>query len=290
MVTASRAWLDGGFWRAIWPIIRAVAIGVIVAEVGISTWGALLATTSPRVAALAMLGVLVVYCLFFSGRIAFLGMQAAQRENFRATSLTPVVWAWGLVGAGLFVIALEASIFTLFRLIPYPAEQFVPLAMPEGTTTFDMWLVLLVASLAAGVCEETGFRGYMQRPLEGRYGAGAAIAITTLAFAALHSNQPWAITLAVPILFASAMLGALAYVTRSLLPGIVAHSVMDVFNFGYWWTSLWGHYDRQTIFITGIDGNFLAWAGILTISTALFVLVIHRLGALASDASRASPL
>jgi hypothetical protein len=50
------------------------------------------------------------------------------------------------------------------------------------------------------------------------------------------------------------VLGLLAYSSQSLIPGMIGHAAMDVFNFSYWWWSLIGRYDRQPVFETGIDG------------------------------------
>ena len=74
------------------------------------------------------------------------------------------------------------------------------------------------------------------------------------------------------------MLGVLAYVLRSLIPCMIGHAVMDVFNFGYWWWHLLGDYNRRPISETGIDLNFAASVGTLAISLGLFVLVVRKLG------------
>ena len=89
-----------------------------------------------------------------------------------------------------------------------------------------------------------------------------------------------------PILLASAMLGALAYAARSLVPGIVGHAVMDVFNFAYWWWHLIGTYDKSTIFETGVDFHFAAWVATLAASLTLFVLAVLKLLALRQEPHR----
>jgi len=76
------------------------------------------------------------------------------------------------------------------------------------------------------------------------------------------------------------MLGVLAYAARSLIPGMIGHAVMDIFNFSYWWWQLLGRYDRRTVLETGIDVDFVAWASTLAISLALFAIVIGKLLAL----------
>lgn len=58
----------------------------------------------------------------------------------------------------------------------------------------------MVSPISAGICEETGLRGYMQRPIEQRHGAPVAILIPSL-FAALHLTKAWATPGMVPIVF-----------------------------------------------------------------------------------------
>jgi membrane protease YdiL (CAAX protease family) len=277
MAAQNSARANAGLWTRIPLVIRTIIIGILVAEAGIAVWAILLLAAPPVIAVPAMLAFLVLYWLFFSGRILWPATKEARRENFRETTLATATWRWGLTAAILFVVVIEASIFTLFRLTPYPAEQFVRPKILEGIPIAGLWTGLIVASLVAGICEETGFRGYIQRPLEGRYGPALAIAITTIAFAALHLNQAWVVTLMLPIFLASIMLGVLAYAARSLIPGIIGHATMDVFNFSYWWWSLIGQYDRKTIFESGFDLDFMVWAGTLLASLALFLLIVRKL-------------
>jgi membrane protease YdiL (CAAX protease family) len=276
-----------GALSGILAIVRALIAGVLVTEAGLLTWIGLIVLLPPILACVAMPGALVVYWFVFSGRLPWPG--ETRRRNFRRTSLAGVEWFWGLVAAALFVVAFEAAVFTLFRLIPFPAEQFArPAALGQATTT-QLWVVVVVASLVAGVCEETGFRGYMQRPLERRFGPTWAIAFSTAGFAALHLNQVWVVTLLVPLLLASVMLGALAYSARSLIPGIIAHAMMDVFNFSFWWWHLWGHYDSRPVTESGLDAEFLLAAGTLAISLSLFVLTVRKLAASTGVESTQNP-
>jgi membrane protease YdiL (CAAX protease family) len=217
------------------------------------------------------------YWFVFSGRIFWPATKATRRENFRGMTLSCATWIWGLAGALLFVVAFQSAVFTAFRLFSYPAGQFVPPAYVARIPATLVWPFVVMASLVAGICEETGFRGYMQRPLEARYGPAAAIGITSLLFIAVHLNQAWIGALFVPGLFASVMLGVLAYASRSLIPSMIGHAVMDVFNFGYWWWQLLGTYNQRPISETGIDLNFLVWALTLVISLSLFVFVVRKL-------------
>jgi membrane protease YdiL (CAAX protease family) len=268
-------------WSRIPLVVRAAFVGFVVMGVGVQSWSALaMIGLQRRVAWMplaAMPALLVVYWLFFSGRLFWPATKAARRENFRETALSSATWIWGLAGALLFVVVFQYAVFTLFRLFPYPAEQFAPPSYVAQVPTALLWPLVVMASLVAGICEETGFRGYVQRPLESRYGPAAAIGITSLLFIAAHLNQAWIGALFVPGLFASVMLSMLAYASRSLIPSMIGHAVMDVFNFGYWWWQLLGTYNERPISETGIDLNFLVWASTLVISLSLFVFVVRQL-------------
>jgi membrane protease YdiL (CAAX protease family) len=125
-------------------------------------------------------------------------------------------------------------------------------------------------SLVAGICEEIGFRGHMQVPLEKRYGPLPGIGIVSVAFVVLHLNQAWAPPSLLHIFAMSVMLGVLAYASGSLIPGIIGHTVMDIPNFAYWWTDVAGTFDRRPIAETGIDVHFVVWTLIFLASVALF--------------------
>jgi membrane protease YdiL (CAAX protease family) len=270
-------WASGGLWKRAPLVLRAVVVGLLVTEVGITGWTVVLAGLPPLLWPVAVPALLALYWLFFSGRVINRANQSVRRECFRDTTLAPATWKWGLVAAALFVVAMQASFFTLFRLVPFPAEQFARPAIMEGTPTAALWVALITASIVAGICEETGIRGYVQRPLERPYGPVGAIAISTAVFAFLHLNQPWVITLMPCILLAGVLLGALAYSSQSLIPGMIGHSVMDVFNFSYWWWSLTGHYNGRTIFETAVDVDFVITIGTLVASLALYLFVIRKL-------------
>jgi membrane protease YdiL (CAAX protease family) len=287
MSTQTTVASPASLWNRVPLVVRAAILGLIVMAAGVQVWGGLilgaLRLEKPLLPLLVMPLLLVLYWLFFSGSLFWSATKPARREAFRATSLSRATWIWGLAGAGLFVVAFHASVFTLFRLVPYPAEQFVVPAVLARIPANLLWPYVILASIVAGVCEETGFRGYMQQPLERRYGPTLAIGLTTIGFVALHLNQTWIGALLLPAILASLMLGVLAYVSRSLIPSMIGHAVMDVFNFGYWWWHLLGDYNRRPISETGIDLNFAAWAGTLVISLGLFVLVVRKLG---SEAAR----
>jgi membrane protease YdiL (CAAX protease family) len=134
-----------------------------------------------------------------------------------------------------------------------------------------VWVFILIAAFSAGLTEEVGFRGYGLVPLQKRYGPVLANILISVMFVVFHLNQAWALPVLLHIFVASILFGAIAYATGSLLPGIIAHTVLDIVNFSYWWSDIAGKFEYQPIAITGIDLHFLVWSVLFTISGVLFV-------------------
>ena len=98
-------------------------------------------------------------------------------------------------------------------------------------------------------------------------------------FVVFHLNQAWALPVLLHIFVASILFGAIAYATGSLLPGIIAHTVLDIVNFSYWWTDIAGKFEYQPIAITGVDLHFVVWLLILTTSGALVIWSLRKVKA-----------
>jgi membrane protease YdiL (CAAX protease family) len=183
-----------------------------------------------------------------------------------------------LLGA-FFVLVLQSGLVVTFRLIQFPADRFAQGFGFESEPLWIVWPIILIASLSAGLTEEAGFRGYGLVPLQKRYGPVLANIIISVLFVLFHLNQAWAPPLLLHLFVASFMFGAIAYASGSLLPGIIAHTVLDIVNFSYWWTDVAGRFEYQPIAITGMDLHFLVWSVLLTVSGVLFVWVLGKVKA-----------
>ncbi len=75
------------------------------------------------------------------------------------------------------------------------------------------------------------------------------------------------------------MWGILAYASGSLIPGMIGHAAMDIFNFSYWWTDVAGTFDGRPVAETGIDHGFVIWLLILVVSIALFFAATRKIAA-----------
>ena len=83
-------------------------------------------------------------------------------------------------------------------------------------------------------------------------------------------NQAWAPPVLFLLLAISVLWGILAYTSGSLIPGMISHTVADVFNFSYLWTDVAGTFDKRPIAETGIDAHFVVWVLVFVASVALF--------------------
>jgi membrane protease YdiL (CAAX protease family) len=265
-------------WNSVPVMIRAILIGSIISGVGVGVWGAMFSGFKTPLVILPMITCLWVFWKFFSGALGKGFAAATRKENFRIISLNSFVWKWGLILAVLFVVIVQASFVITYRLIDFPAAKFT--ADYKIIDTFPVWaafVIIIMGSVVAGICEEVGFRGYMQVPMEKKYGPAIAIIVTSVIFTCTHLGHTWAHPILPHIFCASLLLGIIAYRTKSLIPGIIGHSILDIFDYSIWWTDITGGFTKQTIFKTGVDAHFVVWVSIFVFALSGFFKVIGKL-------------
>ena len=269
--------ISGG-WNLLPLVFRSALSGFFVSSVGIACWTLLLKLVPAPFCILPMIIVLWAFWKYYSGSWGS-GTNAKKRiVNFRATVLSRQVWKWGLAAAILFVVIVQSSFVVTFRLVEFPSEKFTAdYKMLDSMPVWVAWAIITMSSIVAGICEETGFRGYMQVPLEKRYGPAKAIIPTSILFALIHLSHSWALPILPHIFFASVLLGILAYRSGSLIPGIIGHSILDIFDYSVWWSDLTGKFERQTIFRTGVDFHFVIWVLIFLIALLGFFRVLRKM-------------
>ena len=273
-------------WHRALIVIRAVIAGLLVGMIAANIWPLLLLNLGMPVAAGAELVFLALYVWWASGGGPPKSLRAARAENFRVRSLSGAQWIWGSVAAVSFAATIHAALVLLFRIVPFPAAafhqgydfSFIPSRQMQ-------WLACIISALSAGICEETGFRGYMQRPIEKSSGPIVAITVSSFAFMLLHLTKSWALLGMVPIVLgAGVLLGTLARVSGTLIFGMLGHWIMDIGLFAYWWTQIAGTFSQRPVAETGLDKS--AYAEILAFAALLMVLLIamRRLNELRSSA------
>ena len=209
-------------WQRLPAWLRAVLTGLFVAGVPTFVW-ALLATVNlkmtPRVpwSVAVMAGLLWLYWRY-----------VRSDERARAKPLTPYVWRLALLAGGSGIAAIWAA---------FAAFSGVLHVTPPGgdLLKFPVWTILgalVMGSAVAGVAEETGFRGFMQLPLERAYGPIAAIATTSIIFTLIHLTHGKAVLPFLPFyLVAAVIYSFLPLLTGSIFPSMTLHFAGDVLMF-----------------------------------------------------------
>ncbi|MGN6514777.1 MAG: CPBP family glutamic-type intramembrane protease [Rhizomicrobium sp.] len=260
-------------------IVRAIVGGLLAGMIAANVWPIFLLKLGMPIAAAAEVAFLAIYVWWVAGGGPPAGFKAARRDYFRVRTLSGAQWFWGAVAAVSFAATIHAAIVLLFRFVPFPAAafhqgydfSFIPSRQMQ-------WLACVVSALSAGVCEETGFRGYMQRPIENRHGPATAILISSLVFMLLHLTKDWALVGMVPIVFGAALLlGLLARASGTLLFCMLGHWIMDIGLFAYWWTQIAGTFSQRPISETNIDQSFCIECGVFAVVLAIMLIATTRL-------------
>ena len=216
-------------WQRIPVLIRAIVSGAFVTFVGVGAWLLCLAVIPAPWSIVVMGGILWLYWKYFSGSWWPGATAEARSRSFRAVKLSAAVWKWSLVGTFLFVVVLQSAAVLTFRLIEFPAEASADYGL-DVLPVWEAWITIIMASLVAGICEETGFRGYMQVPLEERYGPAAGITIVSIMFTVFHLNQAWAQPVLFQIFAISTLFSILAYPSGSLIPRIRSSNIRGLLS------------------------------------------------------------
>lgn len=267
------------YWLALPVSIRAIVSGILISLIPANVWPPLLVGLGVPAASIIELVFLGLYVWWASGGGPPERARAARAVAFRRRTLSPEQWFWGLIAAFCFAATVHAAIVLLFRFVPFPIGafrhgydfSFIP-SLPLK------WIAVVVSATSAGICEETGFRGYMQQPIEQRHGAPIAILVSSLFFTLVHLTKAWAMVGMVPIVLgAGLLLGLLAWCSGSLIPCMIGHVLMDIGLFGYWWTGIAGDFSQRPILETGIDRPFLITCLAFALTLIILLIAARRL-------------
>lgn len=278
-------------WNKIPLVIKAILLGLIISTIGVLSWSVIATVVPMPWSFIVMIGLLWIYWKYFSGKWWPKSTKEFRKNNFRRTKLSAKTWSLALLAAILIVVIEQSGLVITFRIIEFPAAQFsAEYSFLEGVPLWAAWLVVIMISAVAGICEEVGFRGYMQRPLENRYGPFVAISIVSVVFVIVHLHQAWSGPILLQIFFISALFGSIAYFSGSLIPGIVAHIIMDICNFSFWWSNLGWQFNKMTLTETGIDVHFIFWFLVFCLSLISFTYIMSRLkGRASKNKTRETP-
>lgn len=258
-LTLSRPWLR------IPLIVRAVVLGWIVASAGTLPWAGIFYLNTKFLPAVPWsIPIMMLYLWFFWKYVKGSGWpqstSSERAELCRAKPLDDDVWG-SAIGAGMLgILALLFFSSMLGRMIQMPVTHAGDY---NSIPTLTLFFGVIMGSIVAGVVEESAFRGYMQGPIERRYGPVVAILTTGLVFGLAHFSHAEVTVALLPFyLFVAAIYGTMAYMTGSILPGLVLHATGDIlgaFQFLATGRTEWQSSGKVTplIWETGVDATFL---------------------------------
>lgn len=214
-------------WHYLPVFVRAVLTGFIVTVAGTTPWALLVGLNLkywPDVP--WAVPPTALYIWFFWKYVRGWGWPGStaeeRKKNCRANDLSEDVWGGAIVAGilGLVTLLLFQNLYG--KLVQLPTQAGEDLSKVPG---FTLFFSLIMSAIVAGITEESGLRGYMQRPLEQQYGPVVAILLTGIMFGFLHFSHREVTFVLMPwYMGVAAVYGGLAYITNSIMPGVVLHA------------------------------------------------------------------
>lgn len=147
---------------------------------------------------------------------AWADLEAAALGWRAGPAATGLAWGAGITAAGLASVGAATKVMQALGLRESRAVLFL-LPRDRG----ERWAFLALA-LAAGVCEEYVFRGFLLHVVEAWTGdTGAAVLVTSVSFGLAHGYQRAAGVVRATLL--GGLLAAPVVATGSLFPAVAAH-------------------------------------------------------------------
>lgn len=163
---------------------------------------------------------LVGYVWLGIRRRARLGDLVAGRWSKATDVLRDLVIAVGFWGV------FEGAAWLMHRLLGPDTAKSIDVLLPQGALEIGLWVLV---SATAGFCEETVFRGYLQRQFHALSGSAlVAVAAQSIVFGISHGYQGLKQVVIITVL--GALYGGLAWWRRSLRPGMMTHAWTDIFS------------------------------------------------------------
>jgi membrane protease YdiL (CAAX protease family) len=195
-----------------------------------------------------------------------------RHRRLRAVPVSPPVFVRAFIGGVLGLVALAGFWIVLLQLVRVPAHVLPDFSKyPLITVT----TVLLMSCLVSSVPEEAAFRGYFQSFLERKFPGAIAIIISSLVMAPAHSlSQGFVWPVVLFYLLVDSMLGVIAYLTKSILPGIAVHFIGLLVFF----TLIWPQDATRTLNReSGASGWLWIHIAQIVISGTLAFVILSRL-------------
>jgi membrane protease YdiL (CAAX protease family) len=255
-------------------VVRAVILGILIAMVGQGVWSAILVVnlkTTPSIPWSVALMIVLLWLIwqYLGGRWWPRSNSEARRRNLRANSVSGEVFGWAILSGALSLVALSAYWIVMSQIVRVPSSVLPDMSMYPRLTVAMM---VVTGSLVSPILEQAGIWGYCQSMLERAFSGPLAVLLTSIVFAILP-HPPMHSPLWPKLIFyflTGAMLGVTAYLTKSILPGLIVH-VVGLLTF---FVLVFPHdTTRRLVSEGGADGLF--W---LHVAQAIVFTVLAALG------------
>jgi len=208
-------------------------------------------------------------------------MTADVRKRYRrANPIAGAIWSVALLANGLALLSFCGLWIVLFQLAKAPGNRAADFSHYSVVTVL---LIVTTGAVVGAVSEEVGIRGYLQIALEDRFTAPLAILLAALALIPGHAlTQGFVWSTLLFYLLVDLAYGLTAFLTRSIYPGIAAHSAGLLVFF----LVIWPHdTSRRLVNAGGADSWF--WMHLLQAAVfgALAIWSFVRLARLTSGPS-----
>ncbi|MFL5810082.1 MAG: CPBP family intramembrane glutamic endopeptidase [Flavisolibacter sp.] len=215
------------YWFRIPVLIRAVISGVLLATAGTIPWAWFVSLNAKYWSAFpwAIFPTAIylwIFWQFVRGETWPSSTSELRQKNLRARNLPGKVWEASIIAGILGLITITIFQSLLNRMARLPQQSLAELSHMPVLTLF---LLIVMSAFVAGIVEETAFRGYMQGPIERKHGAVFAILFSGFLFGLVHFTHPEVSMILMPFYMAvAAVYGTIAYLTNSILPGMMLHT------------------------------------------------------------------
>ena len=266
-------------------------LAVVVTALAGSVWSVLLAVNLATSPGLPWSVVVMGALLAFGWRV--IDGQSGPRRGadvrhrlLRARALPRETMGWSLLAGFLSLAALVGLWIILVQVSGTGGRALPDYSLYPPITVA---LALLIAAVLGAVVEEAMFRGYFQGALERHLVARGwlAIVITAIVMAPEHAlTQGFLWTTILFYLAVDVMLGALVYLTDSILPGIIVHAAGLAVFFGLIWP---GDATRRSVADAGGDATFWLHVGQVVVFASLAIVAFRQLARTPRPARDAQP-
>ncbi len=265
--------------------LKAIFFGFIILEIVTRLWSVIALTNiklTPDIPWSFPLMAIVLFLVwkYLDGQWIPKSTQRIRHLWMRANSLTSKKRKWGWISAIFLGGTILGLIMLGVRIMDVLSGQIIQIERIMGYSTWTVVSLIIMTSLVAGIIEEVAFRGYMQKPIELRHGPKKAILVVALFFTLLHLPNITITPHLIPIFFIGSIgWGVLAYLTNSIIPGIVIHCSIDVIGYIWIWRNLElaKSMSTKSITTTGIDLPFLVLLLFILTFSILVILSFRKL-------------